>query len=235
MIRPTFSTAKLLPVPDSDTTVRQQVVDALREAISEGQLPPGARLVERELCEAMGVSRTCLREALRDLESDGIVTSTRNRGVEVSRIGIRDAREIYEMREMLEALLAKRFAKLASSSQIQELEASVDRLEKAYAQRAGLVKAKRDFYEALLAGAHHDLAAKMLRSIQLRASQLRLMTLSDDDRSQQSITEIRRVVHAIKNRNEDEACEAARQHVRNAGTLALRLLETSPVTAERIR
>ncbi len=230
---PTPRTSPVLRIAAAAAPLRQQVVGSLREAVAEGRFLPGDRLVERELCELLGVSRTCLREALRELENDGIVTSLPNRGVVVSTIGARDAREIYEMRAVLEGLLAERFARLASSAQMAELEHSVEALAQAYETGAGLLQAKRLFYEALMAGADHDLAASMLRSIQLRASQLRVMTLSDPDRSRHSIAEIRLLLKAIKKRDSEAAQAAARKHVQNAGTLALRLLERPAVATQR--
>ena len=230
---PTPRTSPVLRIAAAAAPLRQQVVGSLREAVAEGRFLPGDRLVERELCELLGVSRTCLREALRELENDGIVTSLPNRGVVVSTIGARDAREIYEMRAVLEGLLAERFARLASSAQMAELEHSVEALAQAYETGAGLLQAKRLFYEALMAGADHDLAVSMLRSIQLRASQLRVMTLSDPDRSRHSIAEIRLLLKAIKKRDSEAAQAAARKHVQNAGTLALRLLERPAVATQR--
>ncbi len=205
--------------------LRQQVVAKLSEAIAEGRFRPGERLIERELCDLLGVSRTSLREALRELESEGIVTSVANRGVVVSTISARGAREIYELRAMLESMLAERFAALASSKQIAELERRVESLAASYETGTGLVAAKTAFYDTLVAGAEHDLAASMLRSIQLRASQLRVMTLADPDRSRHSIAEIRTLLRAIKKRDPAAAAEAARTHVQNAGALAMRLLE----------
>lgn len=207
------------------TPLRQQVVLALREAISEGHFNPGDRLVERELCEQLAVSRPSLREALRELENDGIVTSLANRGVIVSVIGVRAAREIYEMRAQLEGLLAGRFARLASSAQIASLAAAVDRIEEAYAHKTDISGVKRAFYQVLIEGADHDLAASMLLGIQLRASQLRRMTLADPDRAPISIAQMRALLKAIKKRDPQAATQAAQHHVQSAGELALRLLE----------
>ena len=211
---------ELQPAP-----LRQLVVERLRDAVSEGRFRPGERLVERELCELLGVSRTSLREALRELENDGIVTSVANRGVVVSVIGPQGAREIYEIREMLESLIAARFAEHASDAQIEELSRRVDALAQAYRSGEGLLVTKRALYEVLMAGSGHALATSMLRSIQLRASQLRLMTLADPERSEKSIAEIRNLLDAIRRRDPKAAADLARLHVRNAGALALRLLE----------
>lgn len=216
--------AQRLRVVATPAPLRQQVVQRLRSAVAEGHFRPGDRLVERELCELLGVSRTSLREALRELENDGIVTSLANRGVIVSTISEQSAREVYEVRGVLEALIARRFAEHASAAQLAELGRRIDALADAYAAQDGVVPAKHAFYEALMAGADHQLAASMLRSIQLRASQLRVMTLSDPERARHSIAEIRALLKALKRRDPDAAAAAALAHVQNAGALALRLL-----------
>lgn len=208
--------------------LRQQVVQRLRSAIAEGHFRPGDRLVERELCEQLGVSRTSLREALRELENDGIVTSLAHRGVIVSTISEQGAREVYEVRGLLEALIARSFAVQASAAQIADLAAKVSALATCYAAREGVVPAKHAFYESLMAGAGHVLAASLLRSIQLRASQLRVMTLSDPARARHSIAEIRALLKAIKRRDPDAAGAAALVHVRNAGAMAMQLLANTP-------
>ena len=74
------------------TTLRQQVLEALRNAILDFQFKPGDRLVERELCEMTGVSRTSVREALRHLESEGLVENVPNKGPTVATLTVEDAR-----------------------------------------------------------------------------------------------------------------------------------------------
>ena len=211
--------------------LRQQVGDRLRQAIAEGQLLPGDRLVERELCEMLGVSRTSLREALRELETEGLLTNVPNKGIVVATISVDGAREIYEIREMFEGLLAERFAEQATDVQIARLDAAVRELETAYISLAGVLLAKNRFYEVLMEGAHHQLAAAIVRTIQVRAGQLRGTTLSHPERAVASITEIRAMVAAIKARDPKAAHAAATTHVRNAAQLALRLLEERQAAA----
>ena len=204
--------------------LRQQVGERIRRAIAEGRFAPGERLIERELCEMLGVSRTSLRESLRELEAEGLVSNLPNRGIIVSTISLDGAREIYEVREMFEALLAERFAVHASDAQIAELEAAVKALEAAYISITGILQAKNRFYEVLMAGAQHELASAMLRTIQVRAGQLRNTTLSRPERALASITEIRALLSAIRARDPQAAHAAAVTHVRNASQLALQLL-----------
>jgi GntR family transcriptional regulator, trigonelline degradation regulator len=217
--------ANLNRIATAAAPLRMQVTERLREAIAEGELKPGDRLIERELCETLGVSRTSLRESLRELENDGLVTNLPNRGLIVSIITAKGAREIYEIREMFESFIAGRFAELASSSQRALLEQRVNELAKAYRSGKGIATTKAQYYDVLFSGADHALAVQMLRTIQVRAGQLRNMTLSDPDRASKSIGEIRELLAAILKGDAKGASLAARTHVRNAGALALRLLE----------
>ena len=82
--------------------LRRLVEDKLRGAIASGRFQPGQRLVERELCELVGVGRTSIREALRQLEAEGLVHSIPNRGPVVSTISVAEARELYAVRALLE-------------------------------------------------------------------------------------------------------------------------------------
>src|ERR1044072_1826069 len=102
--------------------VRQQVAEVLRAAITSGRFAQGQRLVEKDLCELTGVSRASAREALRHLESEGLIETLPNRGPLVSRLSPRDAASIYQVRGALEALAAQLFAVQASDAQIGELE-----------------------------------------------------------------------------------------------------------------
>ena len=230
MIRKATTSAapeKLEPVAAS---VRQQVAGALRASLEDGKFTPGERLIERDLCVQLSVSRPSLREALRELESEGLVTSIANRGVFVSVLSVRDAREIYEIREQLEGLIAARFAEFASRTQLARFEAAARRLLEAYGRPEGLVAARRDFHEALWEGADHGLATSMLRGVQLRANQLRRMTLSDPDRMQESVLETKELLAAMRARDPDAAAEVAKRHVRKAAAAALRLMERDAVS-----
>lgn len=211
--------------------LRAQIASRIRDAIASGRFAPGERLVERELCELLGVSRTSLREALRELESEGLVDSVPNRGMIVAVIDSRDAREIYEVREFCEALIARRFAEHATEAQRQALDGAVALLRSAYASREGLMAAKNGFYEALMAGADHGVAASILRTIQARASLLRQTTLADPTRAQASLAEIQQILAAIEARDGQAAFDAAAAHVRQAAAFALPLLDRGAALA----
>lgn len=209
---------------------RQRAADALRNSLENGEFVPGERLIERDLCDQLGVSRPSLREALRELESEGLLTSIANRGVFVSVLSVRDVREIYEVREQLEGLIAARFAQFASTAQRARFESAAQHLLEMYESPQELIAARRDFYEALWDGADHDLATSMLRGIQLRANQLRRITLSDPDRKRESVLETKEFVAAVRARDPEAAAKVAKQHVRKAAATALRLMERDAVS-----
>lgn len=207
--------------------VRSQVVETLRNAITSGRFAPGQRLVEKDLCELLGVSRPSIREALRELESEGLITTIPNRGPLVSMLTARDAASIYEVRGVLEALAAKLFAEKAAPEQVAALGESVERLEVAYAggDVERILRAKKDFYDVLLAGSQNVIIPSMLRTMNARITQLRRVSLSSPKRLPASIREIRAVLRAISNRDPDAAFEASLRHIAAAAKAAMAKLK----------
>ena len=200
--------------------LREQVAERLRMAIATGKFPAGARLIERELCEMMGVSRTSLREALRELQADGLITLQPNKGMSVSVVSAETARSIYEVRAMLEGLAARLFARNATTAQMRELRRSVDKLAEVYDNFSSeaFIAAKTHFYDVLLEG------AGMLRRIHTRVSQLRVVSLSSAERAQQSIRELREFLDALEKRDEERAWQVCVAHVEAAANAALKAI-----------
>ena len=112
-------------------TLRSQVEDSLRQAIVSSHLKAGEKLIERELCEMLGVSRPSLREALRRLEAEKLIVIVPHRGPEVAAITLQEARDLYALRRMLERFAAHEFTRLASDDQIDQLSKTVSRLREA--------------------------------------------------------------------------------------------------------
>lgn len=220
----------------SGPSLREQVAAKLRNAIAMGQFRPGDRLVERELCEMTGVSRTSVREALRELESDGLITTVPHRGPSVAVVTLEQARSIYEVRAVLEALAAKLFAENATDSDVEALVAATNVLKTAYAggMLAEIFPAKTAFYEILLEGCRNDVVAHMLRSIHIRVSQLRMTSLSQPDRAKASIREIEALVDAIGARNAQEASRLCLEHVTNAATIALDFIASNQLQGDEL-
>ena len=96
--------AESLRVERAPAPIRSRVLDNLRQAILERKLAPGQRLIERELVELTGVSRTSIREALRELAAEGLVTTIPNKGTVVATVTAEEARQLYQVRSALEGL-----------------------------------------------------------------------------------------------------------------------------------
>ncbi len=112
-------------------TLRAQVENTLRKAIISGELSPGEKLIERELCQMLGVSRQSLREAMRKLEAEKLIVIVPHRGPEVASMSIDQARELFALRQLLESYAAQEFTIHASDQQIKELIKTVKRLKEA--------------------------------------------------------------------------------------------------------
>jgi DNA-binding GntR family transcriptional regulator len=225
-----------LPLPEPDGTspvprvapypVRQQVEDRLRRAIIDGVFPPGTHLADRLLCEQFEASRSIIREAVRMLEAEGLVTVVPHRGPFVTLVSAAEATQIYEVRAALEALAGQTFAERASDEERVELRRIADAIAAAgpIPDRHRLLDLKRAFYDVLLRGGRNLHAARMLGQLLNRNTQLRATSLSDPDRFPDTVREIRRIVTAIEQRDPEEAASACRDHVRAAAAVALRVL-----------
>ena len=211
--------------------LREQVLDLLRQAIVEHRLKPGQRLIERELVEQIGVSRTTIREVLRQLAAEGLVATIPQRGAIVAVPTAEEAAEIYEVRELLEALAARRFAEHASESQVKALRAAFEELAAVMSDGddvdvRALLASKDRFYDVLMKGAANRTTHSILSGLKARISVLRAATARQPGRVLQALAEIEGMVEAIERRDSDAAATAAARHVRSAAAVA------SSVTAE---
>lgn len=218
--------ADALRVDRDIPTLRQRVLDKLREAILEFRLKPGQKLVERALCEMLGVSRTSVREALRHLEAEGLVESLPHRGRYVATISPEQARSLYEVRAELEGLAAQLFTSRAGEREVEALAGAVDELEENYErdEPLAMLRAKSRFYDIIFDGCGNPVCAEISRSLQARVSYLRGMSLSAPGRTRDSIREIRRILDAVRKRDAAAARQACTDHVASAARVAESIL-----------
>lgn len=207
--------------------LRTHVEKFLREAIMEGQFLPGERLIERELCEMLGVSRSSLREALRQLEAEKLITMRLHRGPTVAIMSREEAIELYAVRAMLESYAVHEFTGLASDTMVARLGQAVQalHLQAKMADRKALLAAKAAFYDIILSGCGNRIVKEMLLGMLTRINQLRSTSFSQTDRLRQSLQEIDGLFSLIQQRDAKAAQEAARQHIVNAQQAALAVLQ----------
>ena len=214
----------------SAAPLRRNVVDALRTAIIEGRLAPGARLTERELIEMTGVSRTVIREALRQLESEGVIETIPNKGPIVRKLTLAEAKDLYLIRSVLEGLAARMFVANAGPGDVTELGTAADETFAAYREGDpdAILAAKNRFYDILFHGAGSETLSSMIGTLHARIWRWRALGLGhakrSRSRSQESIKGLRTLVKAIERRDADEAETIARNEVTNARAEITRIL-----------
>ncbi len=234
---------KRLPLDDSfkvnrnPITLREIVLDKLRSAIMNFQLMPGDRLVERDLCERLGVSRTSVREALRHLESEGLVAFADAKGPSVAIITLADACDIYELRCVLEGLIVQLFTLRAKAKDIRALEKALEENRKALeeGELQQVLDSVQRFYDVLLEGSGNHIAATQLRQLQARISYLRATSVSQENRRGASNQEMEKLVAAIKSGDPLAAHQASVDHVRNAAKVAMDYLKSKQDDAAKVR
>lgn len=210
--------AEALRVERVSAPIRTRVAENLRLAILDRQFLPGQRLVERELVELTGVSRTSVREALRELAAEGLVTTIPNKGTVVTEVSTEEARQIYQVRSALEGLAGRLFVQHASEAQRRSLASALRSAERAAARNpSALLAAKDRFYDVLFVGSGNDALSSIARSLHARVSLLRSQSLSLPGRATASVAELRDIVAAVDADDAEAAARACSRHVEEAG------------------
>jgi DNA-binding GntR family transcriptional regulator len=206
--------------------LREQVLDVLRREIVEQRLQPGQRLVERELIERLGVSRTTIREALRELAAEGLVTSIPQKGSIVAVPSLKEAGEVYEVRALLEGAAARQFAERASEAQLSALRGAFLEIEDAAEadDPHSLLVAKDRFYDVLFEGADNTIVRQVIGGLHARVAVLRASSLQASGRPAESAVEIRAILDAVEARDGEAAAAAAAFHVTLAAATLFRQL-----------
>jgi GntR family transcriptional regulator, trigonelline degradation regulator len=226
-------TPQLPPLPTirkAAAPLRRQVVDELRQSIIAGKLGPGARLVERELIGMMGVSRTVIREALRQLESEGLVAIIPNKGPIVRELTLDEAKDLYSIRAVLEGLAVRLFVQNAGNEEVGKLEKALGAVGEAYDEGDPevVLETKNSFYDVLFEGAGSETLSSMIGGLHGRIWRWRAVGLGHPQRSAERSLASMRALHAmitaIKARNADLAEKIIRAEVTEAAVEVTRLL-----------
>jgi DNA-binding GntR family transcriptional regulator len=222
-------TSNTLAVARDTPTLRELTTAKLRDAILSLHFKPDQHLVERELCAETGVSRTSVREALRQLEAEGLIERRGNRGLFVSSLTLEEARQVYEVRAALEPEMARLFAERASANDIKALEAAFRELEKGAQSRnvRPYVSAYDRFYDVLMRGSGNDLARRFLRTLRARITFLRTITTQEADAAhrEETVNLMRQILEAAAARNSEQLARRCRSFVLRSATFAEKVLK----------
>ncbi|QDA37033.1 GntR family transcriptional regulator (plasmid) [Paracoccus liaowanqingii] len=199
--------------------------------IKSGQLVPGARLREAELASRFGISRTPVREAIRQLEADGLVTHQARQGATIRNLDYAEVIELYEMRSVLEGTAARLAARMAQRVEVKELTELNDALA-ASAPGGAAQELNRQFHRTLLDAARNRFLVKTMSALQKTLLILGPTTLADPTRPEAAATEHAAVIRAIADHDADSAETAMRTHVEAALNARIRAMRGREIPME---
>ncbi|NVK59195.1 MAG: GntR family transcriptional regulator [Rhodobacteraceae bacterium] len=195
--------------------------------LRDGRLNPGDRLRETDLAERLGMSRTPIREAIRQLEADGVVTHVPRQGACIRTLDYAEVMELYEMRAVLEGTAARLAARAASDIEIEEL-ADMNQQMAQLGDAPDAFVLNRQFHAALLDAAKNRFLARSIHVLQKALMILGPTTLTEPDRAAKAVEEHFGVLDAIKARDGALAEAAMRAHIEAAQRVRVRALRALP-------
>lgn len=203
-------------------TVLAQTVSKLRDAILSGHFSPGHRLVESDLCRAMGVSRSSVREAVKQLAGERLIEVVPNRGPAVTKIEWNEAAQIYHTRALLEGETAALAAASHDLEAVGRMRIAMVEFDAAVAVGDPIARLSSTaaFYEALMAACGNAVIAELHGGLLARVTFLRSRSMSRPGRAVHSAEEMREILNAVAGRNPRAARAAAVAHVRAAAAAA---------------
>lgn len=207
-------------------TLRELTLEKMRDAILNAYFKPGERLVERTLCDELGVSRSIVREVLRHLETEGLVESIPHQGPVVATLDADKAAQIYEIRGLLEGHAARLCAERADGALLEQLAVINSQIQAAFGEGDfhGVLEQTSIFYELMFQGSGQTMAWEIVQSLNARINRLRAMTIGSTGRASEAAEEMRLLVEALLKRDAQAAHDASVAHVRRVASIAAKKL-----------
>ncbi|HIT62946.1 MAG TPA: GntR family transcriptional regulator [Candidatus Ventrimonas merdavium] len=197
--------------------LRDVVFNTLRQAILKGELEPGERLMEIQLADRLGVSRTPIREAIRKLELEGLVLMIPRKGAEVAKISEKNLRDVLEVRRSLDELAIELAIDRMTDEDIKELEKAMEAFRNAVKTGDAMTIAECDeaYHEVIYNGTNNSRLVQILNNLREQMYRYRLEYIKDSDMRQILVVEHEQILKAVKNRRVEEAKTAIREHIDN--------------------
>jgi GntR family transcriptional regulator, rspAB operon transcriptional repressor len=206
------------PVIENQVTIRKKVYHYLRERILTGAIVPGERLVETKIAKEIGISRTPIREALHNLEVEKLVKPIPRVGYVVEKMSARDLEQICELREVIEALAARRAVEKAHEKLLKELGRNMARQEREVSRGnfRSYIDLDTQFHEIIAQLSGSDRIFELVRTLRRHMLRYGLKAALFTDTALRSMDGHRRIYRAIEEGDPDAVTEAVRLHLRTA-------------------
>ncbi len=218
----------LLPIKlDNYKPLRELVFESLREAIITGKLGPGERLMEIQMAEEMGVSRTPVREAIRKLELEGLVVMIPRKGAYVAGLSLKDIADVFEIRGALEGLAAGLAAERITDGELEDLERYLvkisEEIETGDLNR--VVETDTDFHSLIYGASRNNRLSQIISNLREQIQRFRTTSLSYPGRMKIAVEEHRKIVEAISSRDGELARKLAQEHIENAESSMMSMVQ----------
>lgn len=201
----------------SEVSLSIEVANRLREMIIEGELPPASRLSEKSLCEALSVSRTPLREAIKVLASEGFVELLPNRGARIAALSEADVQELFDIAGALESLAAELAAERITVEDLVALKTlhfeMVDRHQRQ--DLLGYYRLNREIHETVVKIAGNAQLARLYEQNSYRIRRARFVVPIDEAQWNMALLEHEALINALERRDKVTAATILKQHLRN--------------------
>jgi len=204
-------------------TLREKILENIRDAIISGSISSGSRVSEPELAERFGISRTPIREAFRQLESEGYLKVIPRKGAVVSAYTQRDVEEFYAIKSILEGYAAKLACTRLTTKEIDRLQTINGRLAELceLSDIKQFFKVHNDFHDLFIKAADNDKLREMINLLVTRFQRLRLMSLSQPGRMAVSVQEHNKIIAAFREHNSEAAELLVRKNAEYGGKVLL--------------
>ena len=202
---------------DSDLPLRDVVFNTLRQAILIGELKPGERLMELHLADRLGVSRTPVREAIRRLELEGLVTMIPRKGAEVARITEKSMSDVLEVRRTLDALCAELACDRITPESLAALKKACDHFEQCVGTHDAKKIAEADvsLHDIIVEATGNQRLIQMVHNLSEQMYRYRFEYIKDSSQHDTLVKEHRIIYQSIVDKDKDTVAAAARLHIDN--------------------
>lgn len=219
--------ARLQPIDlDSYQPLREAVCETLRDAIRKGILEPGERLMEVQLADELGISRTPVREAIRKLEHEGYVIMMPRRGTYVSDVSVHDVKEIFEIRSALESLATGLAARKIEPEELEKLQNLLVEIEGYISKNdiEKIVESDIKFHGLIYQVSGNERLVNIINNLKEQTARFRTLSMSYPGRLQETLEEHSEMVEAIANGDVSAARDAAEHHMESAEKTLLKAM-----------
>jgi Transcriptional regulators len=208
--------------------LRDVVFTTLRQAILRGELKPGERLMEIQLANKLGVSRTPIREAIRKLELEGLVITIPRRGAEVAEITEKNMQDVLEVRKSLEALAIQLACERMTQEAIEELKQKSIEFQASLSTKdvTKIAEADVEFHDVIFEATDNQRLVQLLNNLREQMYRFRVEHLKNEDWYPQLIEEHEEIIRRLENREREEAMQIISKHIDNQVNVVRGVIQT---------